>query len=98
MVIERRVEIPADHRLHLDIPPEFPAGKTATVIVLAPGDIQEATPRRLTPSEAIKYCRGLAKRLGCTLTSGDFLEQRRKDRELEEAHYRRLYPPKDNRD
>jgi hypothetical protein len=33
---------------------------------------------------AIKNCRGLAKRMGCRLTSDDFLEQRRKDKELED--------------
>jgi hypothetical protein len=33
---------------------------------------------------AIENCWGLAKRMGCTATSDDFLEQRRKDKELED--------------
>ena len=48
--------------------------------------------RRRNPADAVEYCWGLAKRLGCTATSDDFLEQRRKDRELEDEQYRRLHP------
>ena len=34
--MEQTVTIPADHQLHIAVPPEFPAGKPATIIVLAP--------------------------------------------------------------
>jgi hypothetical protein len=43
-------------------------------------DSQERTERYRA---AIENCCGLAKRMGCTATSDDFLEQRRKDNELE---------------
>jgi hypothetical protein len=45
-----------------------------------PVDSQERTERYRA---AIEECCGLAKRMGCTATSDDFLEQRRKDNELE---------------
>jgi hypothetical protein len=48
MVIEQTVTIPANHQLHVTVPPEFPAGETATVIVLAPGSAKTATPRSPT--------------------------------------------------
>ena len=36
MLMEQILTIPADHQLHLAIPPEFPAGKPATVVVFVP--------------------------------------------------------------
>jgi hypothetical protein len=44
MVIERTLAIPADHQLHVTVPPEFPAGENATVIVFAPDDVKPAAP------------------------------------------------------
>ena len=85
MTFEQTVETPADHSLTLEVPREIPAGKAILTFTPVPS-------RRRTPSEAIEYCHGLAKRLGCTATSDDFLEQRRRDRELEDEQYRRLYP------
>ena len=94
MTIEQTVEIPADHRLTLEVPPEIPAGKAVIAFTAVSADLRSATQptRRRTTAEAIEYCRGLAKRLGCTATSDDFLEQRRRDRELEDEQYLRLYP------
>jgi hypothetical protein len=88
MTIEQTIEIPANGWIHLDIPPEL-AGASGNVVitVLAPNVEAETVPRhRLTERQraAIENCCGLAKRLGCTATSDDFLEQRRKDKELED--------------
>ena len=89
MTIEQTVEIPADHRLILEVPREIPPGKA--VIAFTPVPAAKPAHRRTT-AEAIEHCHGLAKRLGCTATSDDFLEQRRRDRELEDEQYLRLYP------
>jgi hypothetical protein len=48
VIIEQTLTIPANHQLHVTVPPEFPAGETATVIVLAPGGAQTATPHSPT--------------------------------------------------
>jgi hypothetical protein len=90
MVIEQTVEIPVNRRITVDIPPEFPAGETVTILVLAQ-DSLKAAPRRRTPEEAIEYCRGLGKRLGSRLTSDRLIEMRREDKKLEEAKYLRMF-------
>jgi hypothetical protein len=91
MTIEQTVEIPADHRLVVNVPPEIPVGKA----ILAFTPAGEAKPRRrLTERQraAIKNCWGIAKGV---LSSDESLEMRREDFELEEAKYRRLFPEDD---
>ncbi|MDR3343795.1 MAG: hypothetical protein LBT14_13650 [Treponema sp.] len=88
MTIEQTIEIPANGWIHLDIPPEW-AGASGKVVInaLSPVVEAEAVPRhRLTEGQraAIEECCSLAKRMGCTATSDDFLEQRCKDKELED--------------
>jgi hypothetical protein len=85
MTIEQTIEIPADGWIHLDIPPEL-VGTSGKVVVTAEAATAEATHHRLTEQQraAIEECCGIAKRMGFRLTSDDFLEQRRKDRELED--------------
>jgi hypothetical protein len=94
MTIEQTVEIPADHRLTLDVPREIPPGTAVIAFTPVPASERSvAQPaRRRTTAEAIEHCHGLARRLGCTATSDDFLEQRRRDRELEDEQYLRLHP------
>jgi hypothetical protein len=36
MIIEQTIEIPADHRLILDVPPEIPAGRAILTFTPAP--------------------------------------------------------------
>jgi methyl coenzyme M reductase gamma subunit len=88
MFIEQTVEIPADHRLTIEVPPEVPAGK---VIITFTPDVTELPRHRLTERQrvAIEKCRGIAKGI---LSSDESLEMRREDFELEEAKYRRLFP------
>jgi hypothetical protein len=88
MTIEQTVEIPADHRLIIEVPPEIPAGRA----ILAFTPTGEARPRRrLTERQraAIKKCWGIANGV---LSSDESLEMRREDLELEEAKYRRIFP------
>jgi hypothetical protein len=97
MTITQTVEIPASHRLTIDVPREVPAGRA--VLVFRPiaktsfgMTAQEAKDRglglgsglRIDPMEAIENCSGLFKRLGINLSSDDFLAMRRQDKELEE--------------
>ena len=97
MTITQTVEIPADRRLTIEVPREVPAGKT--ILIFKPLSeaflcmtAQEAVDRglglgngpRIDPSEAIKRCSGITKRLGLTLSSDDFLAMSRQDKELED--------------
>jgi hypothetical protein len=88
MTIEQTVEIPADHRLTIDVPPEIPAGKA--IVAFTPAG-EDRPRRRLTERQraAIEKCRGIAKGV---LSSDESLEMRREDMELEEAKYRRIFP------
>jgi hypothetical protein len=91
MTIEQTVEIPADHRLMIEVPSEIPAGRA----ILAFTPAGETRPRhRLTEQQgaAIEKYRGIAKGV---LSSDESLEMRREDFELEEAKYRRLFPEDD---
>ena len=94
MTIEQTVEIPADHRLTLEVPREIPAGMAVLAFTPVSSDPRPVaqSARRRTTAEAIEHCHGLARRLGCTATSDDFLEQRKRDRELEDEQYLRLHP------
>jgi hypothetical protein len=85
MTVTQTVDIPADRRLTIDVPDEIPTGKT----ILAFTPVKTFDPQQAR--EAIKNCAGLAKRMGINLSSDEFLEMRRKDKELEDAKYRRLF-------
>jgi hypothetical protein len=80
MTVTQTVEIPADRRLTIDVPREVPPGRT--VLIFKP-ETEAFDP--VKAREAIKNCSGLAKRMGINLSSDEFLEMRRKDRELELA-------------
>jgi hypothetical protein len=88
MTIEQTVEIPADHRLTIEGPPEIPAGRAVLAFTPA-GEMRSR--HRLTERQraAIEKCSGIAKGV---LSSDEVLEMRREDLELEEAKYRRIFP------
>jgi hypothetical protein len=77
MTVTQTVDIPADRRITLEVPREVPTGRT----ILAFTPVDKFDPEKAR--EAIKNCSGLAKRMGINLSSDEFLEMRRKDRELE---------------
>ena len=90
MIIEQTIEIPADRRIFLDLPPELPVGRAKITI----------TPQPDKPAANI-YCtvtklRGLAKKMGSTLTVEEFLEMRQEDLRLEEVEYQRHFQKKNN--
>jgi hypothetical protein len=88
MTIEQMVTIPADHRISLDLPNELPVGKAKITI----------TPQTEKPAScaygSLENLRGLAKKMGSSLTVENFLEMRREDLCLEEAKYQRLFQGK----
>ena len=90
MTIEQTVEIPADHRLTIEVPPEIPAGKA----ILAFTSFDRTRPG-LTERQkaAVRKCRGIAKGV---LSSDESLKMRREDMELEEVKYRRIFPEDDS--
>jgi len=79
MSVTQTVEIPVDHRLTIDVPREIPVGPV--VLTFTPqatlGDSEDFI-------KAIEECDGLFKRLGINLSSDEFLEMRRQDKELED--------------
>ncbi|MDR1429474.1 MAG: hypothetical protein LBI85_04220 [Spirochaetaceae bacterium] len=87
MTIEQTVEIPADRRLTIEVPPEIPAGRV--ILAFTPAGVTR--PRhRLTERQraAIENCHGIAKGI---LSSDESLKMRHEDFELEEAKYRRIF-------
>jgi hypothetical protein len=91
MTIEQTVDIHADHRLELWLPPEIPPGKAKVEITVTPERNETDEERRERFRKAIEYCDGLGKRLGSTVTSDDIIQGRREDLALEAAKFRRLY-------
>jgi hypothetical protein len=89
MTIEQTVDIRADHRLVLELPPETPLGMAKVEITVTPEETEEERRERFL--KAIEHCAGLGKRLGSKVTSDDIIRGRREDLALEEAKYRRLY-------
>jgi predicted nucleic acid-binding protein len=89
MTIEQIIDIQADHRLVLELPREIPIGRATVAVTVTPQD-RPAPGHRLTPRQlaAIEKCRGIAKGV---LSSDEILENRRKDKELEDAQLRRLF-------
>ena len=85
MIITQTVEIPANRRIFLDLPPELPLGKAKVTV----------TPQIETPSdnayEAVEKLRGLAKKMGSTITVERFLEMRQDDLRLEEEKIKRFF-------
>jgi hypothetical protein len=74
MTIEQTVEIPADHRLTIEVPPEIPAGRAKAALTLT----FEAPALR----DKAKSFRGILKGRGISLDR--FLEMRREDKALED--------------
>ncbi|MHC6203414.1 hypothetical protein ACYULU_09500 [Breznakiellaceae bacterium SP9] len=90
MTIEQIVEIPASRRLTIDVPPEIPEGKNCIIIQFpATEDLNPGAEQQRRWKEAIEKCRGIAQ--GSSWTSDRLLEERRKDKEREEAKYRRSF-------
>ena len=88
MIIEQTVEIPTSRRIFLDLPLELPMGKAKITVTSQSGKPAAGA------YEAAANLKGLAKKMGSTLTVERFLEMRREDLRLEEAQYRRFFQEK----
>jgi len=80
MTIEQTVEIPASRRIFLDLPFELPIGKAKITITPQTKKFVE------NAYEKVTNLRGLAKKMGSTLTVERFLEMRQEDLSLEEEN------------
>jgi hypothetical protein len=78
MTIEQTVEIPADHRLYIDVPPYIPEGKATITFSIAPANSGGVSQN----PETWRSFRGIFK--GSGGTAADFLKRMRADRELED--------------
>jgi len=83
MTITQTVEIPASHRLTIDVPREVPAGPVILAFKPAAKAPLMTAQEKQKAMEAIEHCDGLFIRLGINLSTDEFLELRRKERELE---------------
>ena len=88
MTITQTVEITADRRIFLDLPLDLPVGKAKVTVTPQP----EKPPANVY--ETATSLRGLAKKMGSTLTVEQFHEIQREDSRLEEEKYSRLFPNK----
>jgi hypothetical protein len=82
----------------------FPAAEAAQAAPINRAPVEQepalsapafSAPPRMTAREAIEASRGIAKRLGATLTVDRFLELRHEETKREEAEYRRLFHHED---
>jgi len=95
MTIEQTVEIPASHRIYLDLPGDVPVGKAKVTIVPFAEPPAKAPNAALSPEEAIEKLHGMGKRLGSTFTVDRFLAMKREEIEQDEAEYRHLFHHED---
>jgi hypothetical protein len=98
--MEMNVDIPASHRLTLEVPREIPEGK-AKVVFTPVSDEAEDDPKshivklfpdrkpRMTPQEALDRMCGMFE--GAKFSSDTLREERNADLEREEAKYRRIF-------
>ena len=80
------MEITADRRILLDLPTELPLGMAEVTVA------SKTEKLTLASNEAAQKLRGLAKKMGSTITVERFLEMRKEDTLLEEERHRRLFP------
>jgi hypothetical protein len=87
MTIQQTVEIPASHRLTIEVPQEVPAGKASILLFFDNSDTSSAAGK--TPEKWANPLLGLAK--DSKLTVKRFMEMQREDIALEnELDKRRL--------
>jgi len=81
MTITQTVEIPVDRRLFISLPVELPPGK-AKVTITSQVDISP-----VNDYKAVTNLRGLAKKMGSTLSMESFQEMQQEDLCLEEEKH-----------
>ena len=85
MTITQTVEIPADRRIILNVPPQIPTGTTARLEVIWFPQKKENNSLDTALEEIWTLCKD------SSITVDSFLEMRRQDKELEEKQYRQFF-------
>jgi hypothetical protein len=85
MTVTQTIEIPASRRITLDVPPEVPTGATAQLELIWFPQKKEADDFKASLEKIRAICKDLP------ISVDDFLEERQKDKELEDEKYRRLF-------
>jgi hypothetical protein len=86
MTVEQMVEIPANRRIYIELPPYIPEGKAMIAFSVTPA-CAASLEKKSTERKSWRSFRGMFKDSGDT--TADFLERMRTDRELEDAIDRR---------
>ncbi|MCL2800838.1 MAG: hypothetical protein FWD28_03660 [Treponema sp.] len=85
MTISQTIDIPADRRITLEVPREIPTGTTARYELVWFPVTKTANNLNTTLEKIQELCKN------SSITVDSFKEMRRKDKELEENQYRRLF-------
>ena len=85
MTITQTVAIPADHRLIIDVPREVPTGATASFEIRWFSREKAANSLDAALEEIWALCKDVP------VTVDGFLEERRRDNEMEEDRYRQFF-------
>jgi hypothetical protein len=88
MTIEQTIEIPASHRLYLEVPPYIPEGKATITFSITSANSNGAS----QSAKTWRSFRGIFKGSGGTVA--DFRNRMRADRELEDDIDKRRLDPK----
>jgi hypothetical protein len=89
MTIEQIIKVPANHRVLLDLPVELPTGWAK--ITITP---QIKEPVNTNAYGTVENLRGLAKKMGSTLTGERFLDMKHEDLCLEEENFQKVFQEK----
>jgi len=85
MTIEQIVEIPADRRVTFEVPPEIPIGATARFEIHCFPQKEAVNSLDSSLEEIWALCKD------ASVSVESFLEERRRDNELEEGRYRKFF-------
>ena len=94
MTVTQTIDIPANRRVFLDLPPELPVGRAQVELKVLPFPRQEKSAAGIY--ETATSLRGIAKKMGSTLTVEHFHEMMREEKILEEEQFERLSAKKVN--
>jgi len=84
MTITQTIEIPADRRIMLEVPPQIPPGTTARYELIWFPDKKEIKNVETTIKEIQELCKDIP------FSVDSFREERRRDLEIEDAKFQRF--------
>jgi hypothetical protein len=82
MTIEQTIEIPANHRITIEVPPELPTGKAKVELTITP----ETMPKEKTVRPLASFA-GIDKERD---TMDAYFARKRADKEKEDAQFERM--------